>query len=158
MATSSRRNDSIFHLHQFFLLPPHLPHQCSYSNELRGGVKRGARPLGGDYTSSPPPRQRRLIDALLNLQGSKGEESECVCFGFFAAFGCSELLLHVRPEERLTRADSPGQSSAPAAKTKAGKAKREQSSADTQTWILNSHTRNSYKDPLKRLNTQGLCC
>lgn len=82
--------------------------------------------------------------------------------GFFAEAlqltGCSELLLPVRPEERLTRVDSPGQSSAPAAETKAGKAKQEQSYADTQTWILNSHTRNSYKDPSKRLNTQGLCC
>lgn len=141
---------SIF-ISSFYSLPPHPHHQCSYSNELRGGVKRGARPLGGDYTSSQPPRQRRLIDALLNLQGSKGEESEIVCFGFFAEFTAG-------PEERLTWVDSPGQSSAPGAKTKAGKAKQEQSSTDTQTWILNSHTRNSYKDPSKRLNTQGLCC
>lgn len=36
-------------------------------------MKRAAQPLHGDYTSSPLPDQRRLIDTLFNLQGTKGE-------------------------------------------------------------------------------------
>lgn len=46
---------------------------CSWPNELNARLRRAAEPLHGDYTSSAPPGQLRLIDTLFNLQGTRGE-------------------------------------------------------------------------------------
>lgn len=47
---------------------------CSGPNELNGSsVKRAAESLHCDYASSALPDQRRLIDTLFNLQGTRGE-------------------------------------------------------------------------------------
>lgn len=139
---------SIF-ISSFYSLPINVPVLMSSTAECREEP---------GLSAVITPHHRRRVNAasstpsLICRAAKVRSWTECLlwvfCRGLQLTGGCG-LLLHVRPEERLTRVDSPGQSSAPAAKTKSGKAKQEQLSAYTQTLNVNTHTRNSYKEPFK---------